>query len=325
MTRVSSSCSPLRSSCASSSRAWAPTIARPAAPGRGGRRAGQVGGSSRSSRPVSVEEDVLERAPLDREAVGHDAVVGAPGGHGRRAAAGPDVAVDDVRSRAVPRRRGRAGRQRGCQRGQRRSPARRGSVTCPAAPAAVSSAGEPAATTRPRSTITTWSASCSASSMRCVVSTTATPSARSSATRSHTARRACGSRPGGRLVEEHQLGPADQGERELDPLLLAAGQPPVRRAAAGGPGRAARASAGTSGGSAYRRRDVAQRLHGASAAGHPAVLEHHADPRAQRRGRRPSGPGRGRGPSRSPAGGYPRRSRPWWSCRPRWDPSTAVT
>ena len=47
----------------------------------------------------------------------------------------------------------------------------------------------------PRSTTTTWSASRSASSIECVVSTTATPSRRAWVTRSHAASRACGSSP----------------------------------------------------------------------------------------------------------------------------------
>ena len=38
--------------------------------------------------------------------------------------------------------------------------------------------------------------------------------------------------PGGRLVDEEQLRPPDHGHREGEPLLLAAGEPPVRRAPA---------------------------------------------------------------------------------------------
>ena len=38
--------------------------------------------------------------------------------------------------------------------------------------------------------------------------------------------------PGGRLVDEHDLGPADDRHRQAEPLLLAAGEPPVRRAPA---------------------------------------------------------------------------------------------
>ena len=37
---------------------------------------------------------------------------------------------------------------------------------------------------------------------------------------------------GGRLVEEDQLGAADDGHGEREPLLLAAGEPPVGRTAA---------------------------------------------------------------------------------------------
>ena len=143
--------------------------------------AGVRGRGSRSSQlpPGQLEEDVLEGAPLDREAVGQHVVGGAPGRDGRQQL-GADRAAgrpDDVRPGRLLDR-GRAGRQRGCQLGQPQprlgaEPDRPG-----ARRSRVSSAGEPAATTRPASTITTWSASCSASSMRWVVSTTATPSAR---------------------------------------------------------------------------------------------------------------------------------------------------
>ena len=49
---------------------------------------------------------------------------------------------------------------------------------------------------------------------------------------SHAARRAAGSKPDGRLVEEHQLGIADQRQRQVEPPLLAARQ--RARAAVGG-------------------------------------------------------------------------------------------
>ncbi len=45
---------------------------------------------------------------------------------------------------------------------------------------------------------------------------------------------ALGIDPRGRLVEEEDLGPTDQGERERQSLLLAAGEPPVRGATHGG-------------------------------------------------------------------------------------------
>jgi hypothetical protein len=49
--------------------------------------------------------------------------------------------------------------------------------------------------------------------------------------------------PGRRLVEEDQLGAPDDGHRQRQPLLLAAGQPPDRACARRRPGRAARAAA----------------------------------------------------------------------------------
>ena len=123
-----------------------------------------------------------------------------------RGAACPAGSVGEQRSSGEP------GRGRGTGSGPRRRP---GSAR----------PGVPAATTRPASITTTVSASCSASSRKCVVSTTLTPSARSRRISSQVARRACGSMPGGRLVQEHQLGTADQRQRERQPLLLAAGQP----------------------------------------------------------------------------------------------------
>ena len=45
---------------------------------------------------------------------------------------------------------------------------------------------------------------------------------------------------GGGLVDEDQLGAADQRDRQAEPLLLAAGEPAVGRPAAVAPGRAAR-------------------------------------------------------------------------------------
>ena len=48
------------------------------------------------------------------------------------------------------------------------------------------------------------------------------PSERSERTSSQAVRRADGSKPGRRLVEEHELGVADEGDAEVEPALLAA-------------------------------------------------------------------------------------------------------
>ncbi len=57
-----------------------------------------------------------------------------------------------------------------------------------------------------------------------------TPLERSSLMSSHVERRACGSRPGRGLVEEHQLGAPDDRHGKAESLLLAAGEPAVGRA-----------------------------------------------------------------------------------------------
>ena len=98
-------------------------------------------------------------------------------------------------------------------------------------PAEVSSAGVPLASTRPWSMMTTRSASFSASSRSWVVSSTATPWA--AQVGDHPPDELAPARvdAGGRLVEEGDLGPADQGERQRQPLLLAAGEVAPRRPA----------------------------------------------------------------------------------------------
>ena len=63
--------------------------------------------------------------------------------------------------------------------------------------------------------------------MAWVVSTTVTPAARSSRTSSQLVAPGVRIQAGRRLVQEHQLGPADQRAGQVDGLLLAAGEPPV--------------------------------------------------------------------------------------------------
>ena len=99
---------------------------------------------------------------------------------------------------------------------------------------ALSSAGDPAATTRPPSRTTIRSASRSTSVRSWLVSRTAAPSSRRPATIARVAARASGIHAGRRLVEDHDLGPADQGQRQPEPLPLPAGQTPVARPGDGG-------------------------------------------------------------------------------------------
>ena len=121
-----------------------------------------------------------------------------------------------------------------------------------------------------------WSARCSASSMWWVVSTTVTPSARSSR------EQLPGGAPGlrvharGRLVDEHQLGTSHQGHRQPEALLLAAGEPPVRRAAAVGEPQPVAQHGGVER-VRVQRGDVVEHLHGPDAGPGAAGLQHHAD------------------------------------------------
>ena len=76
------------------------------------------------------------------------------------------------------------------------------------------------------------SASRSASSMWWVVSTTVTPSPRSSSSRAHVVRRPAGSIPAVGSSTKTSSGRPDDRHGELESLLLAPGEPAVRRAAA---------------------------------------------------------------------------------------------
>lgn len=97
------------------------------------------------------------------------------------------------------------------------------------------------------------------------------------------ARRACGSSPAVGSSRKTSSGLLDDGHREREPLLLAAGQPPVSRTAA-----TAEAQALDQRVHVQRMRvqfgHVAQHLVGAGARVDAAGLEHHADPGTQGRG-----------------------------------------
>ena len=122
---------------------------------------------------------------------------------------------------------------------------------------------------------------------------------------------------GGRLVQEDQLGAADDGHRQGEPLLLAAGEPPVGRTAAAAEARAARsARPRPAGGRAAWRCGGASRRPGRRSRRRRTGASRRSGAAAPRR----RAPGRGPGPGRCrrPACGSPRRSRPWSSCRRRW-------
>ena len=264
MIRVSSSCSPLRSSSRSSSAVCAREHPRRRR-GAGG-RARRLAGPHEPQLPSGeFEEDVLEACGARR--AGPRASRRARRTRPSRSASscGSMVALDEVvaRGRAPGRRRSRRQAPAAARRGPAR-PARKRS--CALGAGRVSSPGLPRRSTRAvRRRSRPGRRARSASSMWWVVSTTATPSARSSPISSQVACRACGSRPGGRLVEEDQLGPADDGQR---PATAAAA---ARRTAAGTacgrprPARAGSSSASGSQGVGVEGRDSAEHLAGAGA------------------------------------------------------------
>ena len=190
-------------------------------------------------------------------------------------------------------------------------------------PPRVSSAGEPEAISVPRSMMWIWSARCSASSMWWVVSTTVTPSARSSSSISHVVRRAWGSMPAvGSSTNTSSGRPTSAIARPRRCCW-----PPESRRYGVRP-QSASPSRSTSIGRVERvrvqRGDVLEHLHGAYAAPGAAALQHHADPGEQLARGRAAGRARARGPCRAGPRGSPRRSRASWSCPAPLGPSTAV-
>ena len=186
-------------------------------------------------------------------------------------------------------------------------------------PEAVSSATVPDTFTAPSSTMNTWSASVSASSMAWVVSTMLTPEARNSRSSSQVARRACGSMPGGRLVEEDQLRPADQRTGQIDRLLLAA-----RELAVGGSRVPADAEPLDDGRHRQRvrvqAREIAEQLDGPDPGPGAGALWHQTDAGGiGRRSRRIAEHFQRAGRRASAA---PCSSGSAWSCRHRWAPGS---
>ena len=205
---------------------------------------------------VQVEEDLVERGPAQQHVV--DVEAGGVERRGRRRAARRCRPVARPRrspggSRGRPVRRAPARRRRGRRR-------RRSTITRSPPSRSLSSAEVPSAITRPAPMTVIRSASWSASSRYCVVSSTVVPSATTCADRRPHLAAAPRVEAGGRLVEEEHARPADQAGRDVEPAAHAAGvrrdlaaagvREPVRRRAARRPGRGPRRSRGRAGGRA---------------------------------------------------------------------------
>ena len=119
--------------------------------------------------------------------------------------------------------------------------------------------------------------------------------------------------PGGRLVEDHDLGPADERERQPEPLPLAARQAPVARPRDGAQPDEVEQLVGVAR-VVVEPAVLAEGLARLGARVDAAALEHQPDPRPERRSARRRIDARGRGPSRRRRAGSPRRSRPSSSC-----------
>ena len=138
----------------------------------------------------------------------------------------------------------------------------------------------PVATATPWSMITNRSASCSASVSWWVVSTTVDAVTAQSVDQLPHHDPGVRVHAGRRLVEEHQLGPADDRARQRQPLLLPAGEPPV--GGAGGLGQAERLHQPRRVERVGRvRRDQIEHLARPRRRIAAAALQHHADALAQ--------------------------------------------
>ena len=185
-------------------RGSAPRRPRPRACGRSwrGRRrraSARAAGSRRSRGPRRRARARPRRAPRRRRSA-------APPPRPARAATGVAEALEHAGDRVAV---------------ARRSAGSTSSVGRPIS--AFSASGVPSATILPWSMIPMRSASTSASSRYCVVRKTVTPSSCASrATSCHMSARLCGSRPGGRLVEEQDARAVDERERQVEPALHAA-------------------------------------------------------------------------------------------------------
>ena len=281
-------------------------------PGLGGQ-----GGTAAHGRvlPGEAEEDVLEVLAAGPEVAQGQVALGQPGGQGGHGAGG-GLGRHPVLAGGLL---GDGGAESG---GQAEHVESGGGAEADLGgrPALISSAGEPSATTRPRSTITTRSASFSASSRSWVASRTQTPASRCSVTTSPHQLAAVDVEAGGGLVEERHLGPTDQGQGEGQALLLA-----PRQAAGRGLGLVVQPHPAEQrsrfGGVVVVGGEEVEDLGGADAG-----VERRPPAASRRCGRRRwrdrpggRGPGPGRGPRR--AGGSPRGPRWSRSCPRRSVPA----
>ena len=181
----------------------------------------------------------------------------------------------------------------------------------------MSSLGEPSATTRPRSTITTRSATFSASCRSWVVTSTQAPAWRRSSMTWRTTWRPPASMPAVGSSRNTTSGPAHEREGEGEPLLLTAGEGAPGRLPAVLEAHPVEQRLGILG-IGVERGEQPEHLEGPDARVHAAALQHHPD--GPRQALVVGRPGRGRAPGPGPrsAGGSPRGSRWWRSSRRRW-------
>ena len=278
---------------------------------------GRVSGVGRGVRPVSRRKTSSRRWRPARRSASGEVVLGQPGGEGG----------DGGRASAAPPTDVLAGRDLGhgdAAEVARRAPAtsrpagRRNRTLVAAAGAAVSSASVPSATSRP--SVDDHDAVGDALGLVEVVGGEQHGRRRRRAARRRPARmtwRPAGSTPGGRLVEERHLGPADERQGQGEPLLLAARQLAPGPALGPAQARPARAAPAGSSGRRVERGGEAQqpRAPGPPGGRRPPAASRRCG-RSAPRGRRA---GRARAPTAGPAAGRrsPRASRWSRSCRRR--------
>ena len=181
-------------------------------------------GSRASCSPADVpsgqgQERVLDRRPVDPEIERDDPVRNQLGRDERQHRAG---ATDlDGLSRAAPWTRPRRASSN-----QPRSGSDVVNRTTDGSPSpSISPCGVSSATTFPLSTTATRSQRCSASSMKCVTSTTVVPPSSDLSDQLPRRSSSLGIEPLRQLVEEDQLGRVDERQRDEQPLALTAGKP----------------------------------------------------------------------------------------------------
>src|SRR5262245_37169489 len=280
MTMVSSSCSPLRKSSRVSRVAWPISIReRGAAPGRGSYTSSSPGPGGRTGELSAreVEEDILKRPSTGRDSIREDTIRGAPRRNCRKQCR-LDLALYPVRTtnRLVHNRPWlESGSQRGyvesgrTSEGQHPVCGRAGQLFRCSRGNGTSSIDDHNLVGQPFGFL---------DQMRREYDSDAAVAQFAEQTPSSTPRVRV--HAGCRLVQKDQLGPADQGEREVKPLAFAAGHAaiwsaaplidtePIRQV-----GRRERMG--------VKPRSVLQKLARTSSRIATAVLQHHPDPRAQ--------------------------------------------